>query len=392
MVVPEDIRRRDYFHGKISVETVNSRLQNEREASFLIRENNTQEIIISFKDFRRKIRHVHVPKNRKHSILKLNPQLLTIEHTLDHILHKKSSELSYSVTRPEEYAENIEQQAEFSCSFCQSQHQTKKKLSKHFEIAHKLFECSRCTQIYFPHEYSQHKNRCVPDGTPVLHCQHRAPQNQQCLFNTTSKKLMRQHEAVHAKNIFGCLHCHKVFTDEQKLNLHNRKYHGQHYRLTCDHCDKTFSTQRGRNKHMQKQHVTIDGAVFFKCILCTFHCQSSYEMQVHMAKHRQKHTGPFLCLLCNKTFKCRDNLRKHQKKKICDNEKVIDEECIDEILSSVAISTNKVAKVLKPIITKNGPKSAPKNLKKKISVKMNSFNYELESEILDDEEDLFTRS
>ena len=115
-------------------------------------------------------------------------------------------------------------------------------------------------------------------------------------------------------------------------------------------------------------------------------------MQVHMAQHRQKHMGPFICQICNKTFKCRDNLRKHQKKKICDIEKVIDEECIDEILSSVAISTNKVAKVLKPIIAKNGPKSAPKNLKKKISVKMNSFNYELESEILDDEEDLFTRS
>ena len=393
MVVPEDIRRRDYFHGLISVENVNNFLHHEREASFLIRENLNQDLIISFKDFKQNIRHVHVPTNKSHSILKQNPQLLSIQQTLDHILQKKSSELSYPVTRSNANPQdNSINQDGFICSFCESMHETKRKLFKHFDVAHKLFECARCSQIYFPSENTRHKNRCVPVGTPVLQCPHQLTQNQQCPFTTTSNKLMRQHEAVHAKNIFSCVLCRKGFADETKFNAHNQKYHGRHYRISCDHCDKTFSSKLARTNHMRNQHIIIDGTVFFKCTLCSFHCQASYEMQVHMAHHRRKFIGPFQCEKCQKMFKTHDNLKKHQKKKVCDNEEVIDEECIDEILSTVAISTSKVSKVLNPIIKKNGPKSAPRNLKRKISVKMNSFNYEIEAEILDDDQDLFTRS
>lgn len=395
-MVTDGIRQRNYFHGQISLERVTERLNHQREGSFLIRESISGDILISFVDFSRNLRHVQVPKSKSHSILKLNPHLLTQEQTLDHILHKKFSDLSYPVIRPDcpgrEPAELNQRDDGFICSVCSSCHPTKRRLSNHKDATHKLLECERCTQIIFPHRFVHHKNSCVPDRTPILRCQEQLSPTQPCSFHTTSRTLMKRHEAVHAKNIFKCLHCPKSFPDEEKLQTHNRNKHGQHYRVKCDHCERTFGSQRARTYHMENQHIKIADTVFFKCTLCAFHCDSSFDMQVHMADHRRKFKGPFICQNCKTTFKNNGSLRDHIKKKRCENKEVIDEDCIDEILGSVIISTSKVQKVLKPIIKKNGPKSAPRNLKKKISVKMNSFNYEIEAEILDDDENLFTRS
>ncbi|XP_069511457.1 zinc finger protein 282-like isoform X2 [Ambystoma mexicanum] len=78
----------------------------------------------------------------------------------------------------------------------------------------------------------------------------------------------------------------------------------------CHECEKSFKTKQELTRHQR----THSGERPYHCT----ECKKSFSLRHHLIGHRRTHTGerPYQCAKCERRFSLKGNLNKHQKKHI----------------------------------------------------------------------------
>lgn len=77
----------------------------------------------------------------------------------------------------------------------------------------------------------------------------------------------------------------------------------------CGHCGETFDHQKKLMAHYIQNGICRRSR--FKCDMCPKTFPKRYKLQQHMRSHTKE--TPYQCKLCFKTYRCSQNLRRHQK-------------------------------------------------------------------------------
>ena len=187
--------------------------------------------------------------------------------------------------------------------------------------------------------------------------------------------------------MYKCTFCDQTFETQEKLQKHIKYNHSKQSNLKCPrpHCEKTFSTPSGLQKHLKNIHILINGQPMFRCSVCDSVFDTDEKHKKHMSTHKpNKERGPFVCGKCGKEFKSYLSKKGHTKKNNCVTEKVIPRKVMKEMKKAVTVSNNKLDKLVVPVRKHNGNKKICPNFRKELSVHSNSFNHEVDSEILED--------
>lgn len=375
------LHERDYFHRLISANEAEARLREARDNTYLVRKNILNEIIVSYKK-QSTTKHVCIPTNKNSTIRKLNPHLSSQESILDHVLNKTFlSVLSYPLSN-DLSTDNVSPSPLIpdKCGVCDMTVGSTKK-SKHKENNHSLTECNVCRIILFPFEGQTHKQQCHPN-TLIHRCKF-------CDFSTKNKRYLRKHEDDHTRKTFPCPFCEQSFESEIRMNKHARNKHtSKESKIKCNHCSKQFSSVTALSTHTQQIHPIVDGQAVFRCRVCDKEFASEARHKKHMTTHKPNLIqGPFICIKCGKEFSSHYTLKTHKTKKVCDNAKVIPKSVMKEMKTSATISNNKLDKLVKPVRRHNGNKKIIPNFRKELSKHSNSFNAEVSSEIVEENDE-----
>ena len=164
------------------------------------------------------------------------------------------------------------------CGFCTEIFTSMLDLKSHNAVNHaseKIFNCGFCEiQMQFDNfkEYSDHLN--------ILHNEKPKP---------------------------FCDMCQIDFETEEKLAEHLEKIK---HKITCDGCGKIFSIEKYLKQHQQKSSCNLTEKQY-ECSVCLKKYFSEYGLRRHLLTHENLY--PFKCDHCEKCFKRRDNLKRHQK-------------------------------------------------------------------------------
>ena len=160
-------------------------------------------------------------------------------------------------------------------------------------------------------------------------------------FETMSYSKMKRHQdKVHRIADKQCPQCEQVFTMHGDLNRHIKLVHEGQNTATgaCPQCGKTLAKKNlaahikmvhdklrphscpvcGRaflTKYTLQQHIDTHKPSDQRDtkFLCAF-CGKGFINRTHYADHLNTHTGarPYVCNICNKTFRCNPALHKHK--------------------------------------------------------------------------------
>lgn len=121
-----------------------------------------------------------------------------------------------------------------------------------------------------------------------------------------------------------CPNCGKKY---KNITTHIRTHHHQpcvkvdkgarHERVQCDICTKVFSRKTHLKEHIKSVHDKIKA---HKCKFCCreFYRKSNFRrhvrtMHMHVPDNNEVVTSSFACVQCDKVFKSRNSLNKHQR-------------------------------------------------------------------------------
>lgn len=364
------------FHGYFSAKSAENRLAENRADSFLIRKNQREDVLMSYKDSRGKCHHFYIPITKKNSILNKNPHLLTKNHVINHILEKCPIALAYEVFFENQIPDFDAPLSEHTCEACNKSLDSAKKLKEHVENTHRIRQCTRCEAVVLPAKEKSHRENC--NAGAEISCQY-----ENCNYSTNISRNMQRHVEAHQARTVHCAFCPKQFAKEQALVAHVRNKHGKDSPLPCQHCEMTFTTLRARKLHINNMHIFYeDGSVSLRCL----ECQNVFDTMVALREHKRrmhskKNPGPFICPQCGKQFSTKKLLNKHIKRKCCNKNYVATEEVVIGF-RQVGVSNKKALEMCEPLKKHNGRKSIQPGVKKKLSVYSNSFNKEVTSEIV----------
>ncbi|KAK3610445.1 hypothetical protein CHS0354_016624 [Potamilus streckersoni] len=179
----------------------------------------------------------------------------------------------------------------------------------HFK-SHKIdgkctFECSYCKKIYTSSTYSKFK----------AHLRyHRNERQFKCdlcnkSYNEFSK--LKMHKRNHSgERPFICEICGAQFTVSSNLKQHKKIMHTEQTRnYQCDLCGVSFKREANLRYHTKYMHTT---ARPFVCNICNKSFKTKYVHNLHMNTHREDIC--FKCDMCGKGFKNKSYLFSHMKR------------------------------------------------------------------------------
>lgn len=374
----ESLQEKNFYHGLLDNREAESRLNGSREQSYLLRQNVNNVLIISYNK-KETTKHVTLPTNKNNIIRKNNTNLKSPESLFDYVLEKTHlTTLTYPVLR-DNFPSNLDyvQHDIESCDIC-GERVGQNKLLKHKEKAHRISECSTCKTILFPYTSTTHKKICTPGSVRKLKCNF-------CNYTTDSSNYLRRHEDNHTRKNVSCSFCDQTFQTQDKLTKHMKYNHSKAANLNCDHCEKTFSTPSGLRKHIKNIHIFVNDQPMFRCTVCEQTFESSARHKKHMSCHKlNKEIPPFICVRCGGEFKSYASKKVHMKRNKCTTEKVIPPEVMKSMKKAVRVSNNKLDKLVVPVRNFNGNTKICPNFRKELSQHSNSFNKEVDSEIVED--------
>ncbi|CAL8124091.1 unnamed protein product [Orchesella dallaii] len=113
--------------------------------------------------------------------------------------------------------------------------------------------------------------------------------------------------------------CDKSFTIHRSMLDHQRR-HTKSFRYYCEvsGCGKGFITKQDRDRHEVRGHIPLEERPELpgektQCKVCNKWISQKGQMAEHMRTHTKE--TPFVCHICGKGFKQRNNLRVHLKSK-----------------------------------------------------------------------------
>ncbi|CAH1183730.1 unnamed protein product [Phaedon cochleariae] len=146
-----------------------------------------------------------------------------------------------------------------------------------------------------------------------LEVHNRAVHNQSVVNTKTTEIIVEDPPSDVTSQKSVCGECNKSFSTKQNLEVHNRAVHNQVKPFECHKCDKTFAYASTLKFH-SIIHDREDGGNAAK----GFPCDTCGKVMAHpssLAYHKESEHGAgnrFVCTRCDKTFKHRQLLLRHQ--------------------------------------------------------------------------------
>lgn len=137
-----------------------------------------------------------------------------------------------------------------------------------------------------------------------------------CLREFTEKAEFDEHKKICHKRLYECYLCKKLWKDYTTLESHMRVHSGvKPFRCSFAKCGKSFKRKDNLRKHELVVHMIIASTRCHECYLCKKLCPSPSELRTHM----RVHTGerPFRCSIksCGASFSLKSSLTTHIKSK-----------------------------------------------------------------------------
>uniref|UniRef100_H2Z1F0 C2H2-type domain-containing protein n=1 Tax=Ciona savignyi TaxID=51511 RepID=H2Z1F0_CIOSA len=227
----------------------------------------------------------------------------------------------------------------YLCQHCEYSTTSKNRFVKHFfQVHHSDLKCQFCNLKFLSkpelvvHQelHVQHDGNTQSTKYKCLQCKYVTPHKEISLLK---KHIMRKHGEC---GLLQCTKCDYTCTEKYQLNLHMRKhssdkpylcqlcgfmckwssqmslhqaYHKGLKLHKCPHCQYKSYRADTLKIHLKHKHGFARSKLCEKCGY-TATCASSFN--VHMAGHSKQR--PYVCQVCEKTYKTRGNLRSHQVK------------------------------------------------------------------------------
>ncbi|XP_069769591.1 oocyte zinc finger protein XlCOF6 isoform X2 [Narcine bancroftii] len=197
------------------------------------------------------------------------------------------------------------------------------------EMQNQYYSCNLCKlDLKSKDTYNIHMT--CHDGVASFKCIH-------CNSCTTEWKMMQKHLKSHnvERWAYHCSFCSKVFTKQNSWKLHEVTHQQQPGLYHCPKCPSFYPSEIVRDLHsachaggafkctqcdftdeawseVYKHLCNHENCVkMHKCLKCDQRFLRTIELKEHMAKHKESRS--FLCQLCGRTFKCRQQKNKHHR-------------------------------------------------------------------------------
>ena len=233
------------------------------------------------------------------------------------------------------------------CPLCNKRYSSKALLKQHIKTIHAMGNekavCDQCGAAVPAHLFKHHL-KVKHDPTYVK------PKNirpnrlvtcRECDFSTNKPGQMSRHYArVHKTADKKCPHCESMFYLQSDLTKHVKFIHegaqlpsapcpqcgktlfkknmAAHIKMVhegrrphaCPVCGRAFLTRFTLQQHTETHKPSEERDTKF---LCAF-CGKGFQNRTHYTDHLNIHTGarPYICNICNKTFRCNPALFKHK--------------------------------------------------------------------------------
>ena len=192
----------------------------------------------------------------------------------EHLKAHQEGKKFYKIQEVEQTTENIQEQKEFSCKFCDAGFNSLDNFQNHVKKLHptKNFSCEVCADLF------------------------------------TTKKLLKRHKNVVHNKVHKCDKCEEVFDDLKHLNIHVKSIH-LNYELECVICKDMFKSIYILNKHMRNRHPSKKKQ--FQCEICEATCSTKENLAKHVKESHsdERHACPH----CDKVLKRKRTLFSHMK-------------------------------------------------------------------------------
>lgn len=246
------------FHGKISANVAISRLlqgdDDDPIGRYLVRKDRGN-LIISYVNKKKSVKHILVPRLKKNLILKNNPHLSKKKDIVDYMELKMGGKLLVQVdggngdedenedgddNNDDEEDEDCQDDVDFKCYVCDMQFGSAQSL-RHHTTCHKMTYCPKCSIIYS----AASRHQCTAN------MQHKCTS---CDFQTNYTSNLRTHQIMHHENpdVRNCGLCPKTFLSQKRLENHLAVFHKLGYK--CASCPSTFSTRYKKTQHEKEIH------------------------------------------------------------------------------------------------------------------------------------------
>lgn len=184
-----------------------------------------------------------------------------------------------------------------NCEVCNRSFNTIKLLDLHkrIHIDDKPITCTVCKEPFIDVETLREHMQNHSNERPYV-------------CNYCGKRFTRPHEKVKHERIHtgekphGCSVCGMRFRVNYCLTLHMRTHTGVRP-YQCDHCGKRFRAHNGYSQHIK---IHSDERAF----KCPF-CPKTFKTVVQLAGHKNSHTKPYSCAVCNRPFASLYSMRIH---------------------------------------------------------------------------------
>lgn len=208
----------------------------------------------------------------------------------------------------------------FECDICQSTFSSRQNIRQHMQVKHnpsiEKYKCETCSTIFLHKtNFQKHKIACASkekQALPDVVCEI-------CGKTVKSKALVRHQRVMHhASNTVHCTICSNIFATTKELDKHRPKCiskRNQHDSISfgkqneCHVCQKMFKTKPSLEKHMRNIHDP--NGKKFKCDQCDLAFPSNAAYQIHV-KHKHFNIRDFKCRTCERKFKTKIHLKKHE--------------------------------------------------------------------------------
>ncbi|XP_037867730.1 uncharacterized protein LOC101744027 [Bombyx mori] len=186
----------------------------------------------------------------------------------------------------------------YKCDVCEKRFITRQKLTEHHNIhtGRSPIKCTHCDETF--KRYSnmlQHRDR--------HHLSKRVRAREvscECGLVFASRARLRWHRETHAARPHACALCSDKFVHAASLTRHLRRTHRQpdpHLDVPCPVCKQLYIRTNLR-AHMQ----THTGKRPFPCVICNKSFTTKWNLKLHRWTHMNRSAKPFKCHLCKGAF------------------------------------------------------------------------------------------
>ena len=195
----------------------------------------------------------------------------------------------------------------FPCELCHRVFKSTSHLTYHMRSVHtkeRPFQCRLCDKS-FHQSVKLKRHQLLHTGERPFHCDI-------CKKSFKTNYHLKEHRNIHTTELHHpCLSCEKRFADKNNLRRHIKTYHSRQ-KLTCNvaECKHEAFSKHEYDLHI-KEHRTLE--VFpFNCKICQKGFKNKTDLQRHESTH--KSNKQHVCDLCNSSFSRRDHLKRHKKR------------------------------------------------------------------------------